>query len=341
MHLDYDSDEEHSGLPPATSYEYHPCMEGPMQMVVGEDKEEAPLPPPEMAPEYSGIPGSEHLVRQSWKTMEEQRKTYQDLLSGNKSPEWTEEQLLAHEVMKAMRDQEEELAGLNVKVARSKHKLRLMRAKKQPPAVNILMSNWKKVINELGTFKGDWESIELTVDSGAADTVTPPDTLDKIEVDLTSAQKDGFTVADGFSVPNLGAKAGVMATQECSNLRRISFQVAPVHKALLSVSQMINDNHRVVFDQEWSYLEDKATGERTSLVRRNGLLVLQAWVRPRKDSKAKEKEENHSPETQKNDATFQRPARSNPVSPAEDSFASVGKEKDVNGAEDDDKDEDV
>ena len=62
-----------------------------MQMVEGEDKEEAPLPPPEMAPVYSGISGSEHLVRQSWKRMEEQMKKDQELLSGNKSPEWTEE----------------------------------------------------------------------------------------------------------------------------------------------------------------------------------------------------------------------------------------------------------
>ena len=72
---------------------------------------------------------------------------------------------------------------------------------------------------------------------------------------------------------------------------------------------MINNNHRVVFDQEWSYLEDKATGERTSLVRRNGLLVLQARVRPKKDSQAKGKEENQSLGTKKNDGTFLRPAR--------------------------------
>ena len=49
-----------------------------------------------------------------------------------------------------MRDQEEELEGRNVNVAKSKHKLRPMRAKKQPPAVNILISNGKKEINELG-----------------------------------------------------------------------------------------------------------------------------------------------------------------------------------------------
>lgn len=91
-------------------------------------------------------------------------------------------------------------------------------------------------------------------------------------------------MADGKSIPNLGAKAGVMATKEWSSLKGIAFQIAPVHKTLLSVSQMVDNNHRVVFDDEWSYLEDKATGEKTTLVRRNGLFVLQAWVRPRKDS---------------------------------------------------------
>ena len=48
------------------------------------------------------------------------------------------------------------------------------------------------VVNEVGKYKGEWEPIEMTVDSGAEDLVCPPDTLDQIEPDLTGASKDGF-----------------------------------------------------------------------------------------------------------------------------------------------------
>ena len=194
----------------------------------------------------------------------------------------------------------EDFSDWTVKVSKSNKKLRRLKNQKTAPAVNLLISN-KKEINEVSKYKGEWEPVELTVDSGAADTVCPPDTLNKIEVDLSGATQDGFTVADGKSIPNLGSKTGVMATQEWSKLKGVSFQVAPVHKTLLSVSQMIDNNHRVVFDQEWSYLEDKTTGEKTTLVRRNGLFVLQAWVRPRNDQKK-------SPEDSvpKNEVPFQR-----------------------------------
>ena len=198
----------------------------------------------------------------------------------------------------------EELDGWNVSVSRSTKRLRRLKNKKPATntSVNLLTSN-RKEINEVGKYKGEWEPIELTVDSGAVDTVCPPDTLDQIEPDLSGATKDGFTVADGSTIPNLGAKAGVMATKEWSNLKGVSFQIAPVHKTLLSVSQMVDNNHRVVFDDDWSYLEDKATGEKTTLVRRNGLFVLQAWVRPRNDSPPNPKK---SPSPVKSEPPFHR-----------------------------------
>ena len=107
-------------------------------------------------------------------------------------------------------------------------------------------------------------------------------------------------------MPNMGKKNGVMATQEWTSLKGVEFQIAPVHKTLLSVSKMVDRGHRVVFDPEWSYVEDIATGEKTTLVRKRGLYVLRAWVRPRaKKSESKNKED----ETKTNDQPFQRQGR--------------------------------
>ena len=386
MVIDYDSDEEDSGLSPRTSI-YHPCMDGPLQHIdqnddyddeddptmldlegesedevkpeedeikgspwfdgedPGEmeieeilqmlqkldrhrkrkpwmdnlakqlrarsftcnDKDFPPLPVapgapcPKPAPGTETLRGSAHLMKSAWAKSEATQKKNEDLLSGNKFPQWDQEELQAREKTRALRArpaEPEDFDEWTVKVSKSKKRLRKLKTKQ---SVNLLISN-KREINEVSKYKGEWEPVELTVDSGAADTVCPPDTLNKTEVDASGATQDGFTVAVGKSIPNLGSKAGVMATQEWSNLKGVSFQLAPVHKTLLSVSQMIDNNHRVVFDKEWSYLEDKTTGEKTTLVRRNGLFVLQAWVRPRHDQK--KSPEDDAP---KNEAPFHRP----------------------------------
>ena len=39
---------------------------------------------------------------------------------------------------------------------------------------------------------------------------------------------------------------------------------------------------KVVFDQGWSYIEDKGTEEKTSLVRKGGLYVLDSWVKAKR-----------------------------------------------------------
>ena len=73
---------------------------------------------------------------------------------------------------------------------------------------------------------------------------------------------------------------------------------------------MLDNGHRVVFDPEWSYVEDIASGERTTLKRKRGLFVLQAWVRPRVKKSEKPKE-NEKPKTGEEEGgkPFQRQGR--------------------------------
>ena len=61
-------------------------------------------------------------------------------------------------------------------------------------------------------------------------------------------------------------------------------QVADVNRALLSVSKSVDAGNREVFDCDWSYIEDRQTGERTTLTRQGGLYVLEAWVKQKLNS---------------------------------------------------------
>ena len=74
-----------------------------------------------------------------------------------------------------------------------------------------------------------------------------------------------------------------MVTGESAVEHKLTMQVAEVNRALLSVSKCVDGGNRIVFDEGWSYIEDKRTGQRTTIERRGGLYVLETWVRSRQN----------------------------------------------------------
>ena len=78
---------------------------------------------------------------------------------------------------------------------------------------------------------------EVTVDSGACDTVMPLRYCSSIPTVPSNQSKAGMSdeVADGGEIPNLGERKYLMLTPGCHFPKKIIFQVADVHKPLLSV----------------------------------------------------------------------------------------------------------
>ena len=56
--------------------------------------------------------------------------------------------------------------------------------------------------------------------------------------------------------------------------------MADVNKTLLSVSKNNDHGFKVVYDQSGSYMEEKKSGDRTSLRRQRGVFVLDCWIVP-------------------------------------------------------------
>ena len=83
----------------------------------------------------------------------------------------------------------------------------------------------------------------------------------------------------GDPIPNLGEQKLPLYTQEGA-VRGMTFQAAPVARALGSVMRMCKAGHRCVFDEEGSYIENKATGEINWLRQENGNYMLDVWVIP-------------------------------------------------------------
>ena len=88
-----------------------------------------------------------------------------------------------------------------------------------------------------------------------------------------------YASATGDPIPNLGEQVLPIRTQEDS-LRSMTFQAAPVDRALGSVKRMCRSGHRVVFDDEGSYVLNKVSGEVNWLREENGNYMLDTWVMP-------------------------------------------------------------
>ena len=87
-----------------------------------------------------------------------------------------------------------------------------------------------------------------------------------------------YEVANGIRIANLGEKKFTGVSREGVG-RRLTAQVCDVNKGLLSVSRIASSGHRVVFDSNGSYIEDKRTGETMALQERNGMYMLKLWTK--------------------------------------------------------------
>ena len=87
-----------------------------------------------------------------------------------------------------------------------------------------------------------------------------------------------YEVADGTLMPNRGEKKVLLESDE-GVAKNLTVQVTDVNKALLSVSKIVRNGHRVVFEQGSSYIEDLSTGERMAMRERGGMYMLKLWAR--------------------------------------------------------------
>ena len=122
----------------------------------------------------------------------------------------------------------------------------------------------------------------LIVDSGAAETVLPRDWFTSHPLMETEASKGGdfFITADGTEIDNLGSRRLTLCTPDWGNMRNMDFQVTDVNKALGSVSKMVRNGNRVVFDSAGSFIENVQSGEKIWLREEHGVFVLNVLVAP-------------------------------------------------------------
>ena len=119
----------------------------------------------------------------------------------------------------------------------------------------------------------------LTVDSGAADHVMPISWLTWIVMTMSLGALRGlhYVSASGGRLPNLGERTVEFLTEE-GTWASIIFQIAGINKPLLSVSKLISDGWRVVFDDDDCSMTHKVSKKHIKIKRERGVFVIDAYV---------------------------------------------------------------
>ena len=124
------------------------------------------------------------------------------------------------------------------------------------------------------------------------------------EIDLRESeqQRSGleYEVADGASIRKEGERRCLMMSRNASGPRRITSQVADVHKALRSITRAADAGYECHLGARGGCLLDVYTGEMILIAREGNVYVMKAWVR--EDLEAEEWE---SP-----NAAYSKPAQS-------------------------------
>ena len=111
-----------------------------------------------------------------------------------------------------------------------------------------------------------------------------------------------YEVANGAIIRNQGQRKCTVVNRDGGAPKILNLQVMAVHKPLLSVAELVRAGHRVVFDRDRCYIQDKKTGWCDTIDQTEDSFELTTWV------KAAPSEANKSPENAQAQG-FGRPAR--------------------------------
>ena len=128
---------------------------------------------------------------------------------------------------------------------------------------------------------GQWEQVEIIVDSGATVPVFPPRVGKLYQVQPSEGSRNGdeYRVANGDKIPNLGEKVFPVLTEE-NTIRGVTAQIADVTDPLQSVRHMNANFNGVWLYGDESFSVNMVTGEVNRIVDNGKNFVMRAWIIP-------------------------------------------------------------
>ena len=139
---------------------------------------------------------------------------------------------------------------------------------------SMIYSVDRNIDNNVGavmTVQGQWERIAMKIDSGAIDTVMPPNVASHFMTIETEASRDGpgFRAANGSAIKHHG-QGTIKGIDDQYQPVSMKAQVADVRTTLGSVYQMLRAGNRVHFERGNCYIEHIYTGKKTRIDEKGG-----------------------------------------------------------------------
>ena len=143
---------------------------------------------------------------------------------------------------------------------------------------------------------GSYDRMDITVDSGAAESVANPRSMKQYPVEPSPGSKRGqkYRGPGKEIIPNEGQQRVGVKT-EAGSLRAMTFQSAPVRRPLLAVSAACDKDQFVIFDNDGSFIcrrdtpegrevlrliKSMAQKDKMQLQRKNGTYILPVTLQP-------------------------------------------------------------
>ena len=122
-----------------------------------------------------------------------------------------------------------------------------------------------------------WCQVPCAVDSGACAHVSPPDVFGRTPASAV-LQKAKYYAADGSPIDELG-KPSVNAVLDEGTDMKTCFDIVKVSRPLLSVSQIVENGHQVIFGKHESFLQLSGSRRRIKLRPEGKRYMLDKWVK--------------------------------------------------------------
>ena len=122
--------------------------------------------------------------------------------------------------------------------------------------------------------------VRAVIDSGAEDTVAPPDVLPgAVRPSAMSRAGLAYRSANGLPIRNLGQQT-VAFRDDQQRRSGMHFQVAEVDRPLISVARLVDAGNRVVFEPSGGSITHVATGRSVQLLRDGNVYALDMHIPP-------------------------------------------------------------
>ena len=124
----------------------------------------------------------------------------------------------------------------------------------------------------------EWVTIEMVMDSGAAESVAPSGVAPWVEIQESPGSREGreYLSASGDTLKNLGEKKLEVYTHE-GMPAQTTFQIADVTRPLCSIAKVCDKGNRVVFDSSGGYVED-SWGHKSYFNRKGNIYTMSLFA---------------------------------------------------------------